>query len=519
MEFVLKHKKDPVTGQPLTSSGIIRLHVDQDTETQKWQCPILTKPFADHTKIVAVLTEKNEGYVYSYEAFYELNVKTKNWYDLTTGKKFHPKKDVLLLNDPSNKDLQAKRDSQSFWHMQHMRNKNTTKFCKQYEHSKICNGNTYYGTNPKTTKGTRKRKGRKGSCSKKKKLEAEEASSTSPKKKVRPYKVLAKDVTGVQHTMGKASSSFTSTSMDVSHQNEDREATEEEILRNYIRIIKATKKGEKGYVRMMIRVGKEDEDIVDILLELHCDIVPRTCMNFIQLCQQHKYDDTTFHRLIPSFMIQGGSNKYSSSSTKSEEKDSNIWGTTGFKDEFDRRLKHSEPGVVSMANSGPNTNLQQFFITFKECPHLDNKHSIFGLVVDGMDRFVEKVKKVETDKKDKPTVPITIVTTEILTDPIQEVIDMEDKRLEELAGSRANKLSTKTTATKGGDSSKKRKNAPPDNSSSGGGSGRAVSESICRRILLLRWQHRTVWMIWRHHQIHSICHLSRQKSHPPQRKR
>jgi peptidyl-prolyl cis-trans isomerase-like protein 2 len=178
-------------------------------------------------------------------------------------------------------------------------------------------------------------------------------------------------------------------------------------------------------------------------------------------------------------MIQGGSNKYTKS--KEHEKDCNIWGTAGFQDEFDRRLKHSEAGVISMANSGPNTNLQQFFITFKECPHLDDKHSVFGLVVDGMDRFVEKLKIVETDKKDKPAVPITIVTTEILTDPIQEVIDVEDKRLEELAASRAVKSSTTTTTnnsgTTAGDSSKKRKKAP-DNSSSGGGVGKYLSKDI-----------------------------------------
>jgi len=191
------------------------------------------------------------------------------------------------------------------------------------------------------------------------------------------------------------------------------------------------------------------------LLELHCDIVPRTCMNFLGLCRRQRYDGTVFHRLIPQFMIQGGKNP------NKEEKDANIWGTTGFKDEFDDRLKHSEAGILSMANAGQHTNLQQFFITFKACPHLDRKHSVFGQVVDGMDRFLEKLKTVETDKKDKPLQPITIVATEILTDPVQEVEDMEDQRLADLAHERSTKEG-KTGSNKVGSEEtkkwKKRKN-------------------------------------------------------------
>jgi len=103
MDFVFKHKRDPVTGKPLQTKQIIQLEMDQDSETNDWQCPVLTKPFSDHTKIVAVISppKGNTAYVYSYEAYKELCLKTKNYVDLTTGLKFHPQKDVIILNDPS----------------------------------------------------------------------------------------------------------------------------------------------------------------------------------------------------------------------------------------------------------------------------------------------------------------------------------------------------------------------------------------------------------------------------------
>lgn len=142
MEFVLAHKRDPVTGGEILRlnaskdvhrstkiTQIIRLHMDRDAE-HRWQCPVLTKPFSDRTKIVAVVDRNPtksdqvgtlEAWVYSYEAYDELNVKTKNWFDLTTGKKFSPKKDVFLLNDPENEVLQQQRDIQGFWHIQNAR--------------------------------------------------------------------------------------------------------------------------------------------------------------------------------------------------------------------------------------------------------------------------------------------------------------------------------------------------------------------------------------------------------------
>jgi len=112
-----------------------------------------------------------------------------------------------------------------------------------------------------------------------------------------------------------------------------------------------------------------------IRLELFADRAPRTCENFEKLAASGFYDGLTFHRVIDAFMIQGGC--------------PNGTGTGGpgytFEDEFRSDLKHDGPGVLSMANSGPNTNGSQFFITHVATPWLDGKHSVFGRVIEGQD--------------------------------------------------------------------------------------------------------------------------------------
>ncbi|MEL7643764.1 MAG: peptidylprolyl isomerase [bacterium] len=113
----------------------------------------------------------------------------------------------------------------------------------------------------------------------------------------------------------------------------------------------------------------------DIVIDLFADKVPNTVNNFVFLARQGYYDGTIFHRVIADFMAQGG--------------DPTGTGMGGpgyqFADEFDRSLKHDKPGVLSMANAGPDTNGSQFFITHVPTPWLDLKHSVFGQVVKGMD--------------------------------------------------------------------------------------------------------------------------------------
>ncbi|MCU0500837.1 MAG: peptidylprolyl isomerase [Anaerolineae bacterium] len=112
-----------------------------------------------------------------------------------------------------------------------------------------------------------------------------------------------------------------------------------------------------------------------IVLKLYASQAPRTVNNFVCLADDGYYDGVTFHRVIPDFMVQTG--------------DPTGTGRGGpgytFKDEFDPKLKHDQPGVLSMANAGPGTNGSQFFITHVPTPWLDGKHSVFGQVTQGQD--------------------------------------------------------------------------------------------------------------------------------------
>jgi len=153
-----------------------------------------------------------------------------------------------------------------------------------------------------------------------------------------------------------------------------------------------------------------DTSLGSFEIELYAKECPETVWNFINLAEGRQetvkegnfYDGLGFHRIIDGFMIQGGCPL------------GNGTGGPGYKfqDEFDPSLRHDNEGILSMANAGPGTNGSQFFITLGPQPHLDDRHSVFGRVVQGMD-IVRSIGSVETGTMDRPLDPVVINSVSI----------------------------------------------------------------------------------------------------------
>ncbi|KAI1287598.1 RING-type E3 ubiquitin-protein ligase PPIL2 [Halotydeus destructor] len=372
--FLKKFGKDPVSGEALDAKQLVKLNYTRNNEGF-YHCPVMFKTFNENSHIVAI---KTTGNVFSYEAVEELNIKTKNFRDLINDETFS-KKDIITIQDPMNAD---KMNAADFYHF-----KNRLQWLDEEDTS---NPNFRIKKMDMITKAT---------------LEELSKSETnflpSTSKSERTFEEKASDtVNAAPYSTGRAAASLTSTVM------EPHTKVEAALLSDDT--IKYQKVNKKGYLQLQTSLGT-------LNFELYCDQAPKACDNFIRHCRNGYYDNTVFHRLIKNFMVQGGDPAGTGKGGES------VFGAP-FEDEFRQHLSHTGRGILSMANSGPNTNKSQFFITFRSCKHLDKKHTVFGRLVGGLDTL-EKIEKSKVDEKDRPLEPITVLKSIIYVDPFAEIID------------------------------------------------------------------------------------------------
>lgn len=174
---------------------------------------------------------------------------------------------------------------------------------------------------------------------------------------------------------------------------------EEQERKMVYKKIRKGKKG-KGYVRVVTNIGH-------LNIELHCDRVPTTCDNFLTLCEKKYYDGLPWHRVVPGFIAETGD------PTGTGEGGQSAWGGC-IKDEIRTNLTHEAAGVVSMANTGRNTNKSRWFICFDAAPHLDGSHTVFGKVVGGL--YVLQKMESEAERGH----PLTVERIEVLVNPVRQ---------------------------------------------------------------------------------------------------
>jgi len=369
--YLKKYKANPCTGETLDSKGLTKLNM-QKNAAGEYHCPVMYKVFNQSTHIAFI---KATGNVFCYEAIEELNFKAKNFKDLLTDEPF-VKSDVIVIQDPRN---MTKFNLSSFHHV-----KNSLKVDDEEL--------TRAKTDPKARMRSVNHETRDT-------LQELERTYKAPET-VTSAVVKADKFNAAHYSTGLRGASLTSTAYDRILEI-DTAILDESIVK--YRLIK-----KKGYVRLNTNYGP-------LNLELYCDTVPKTCENFLKLATKGYFNNTIFHRSIRHFCLQGGDPTGTGTGG-----DSHFGGT--FKDEFKPQYSHTGRGVLSMANSGPDTNKSQFFITYRSCKHLDGKHTIFGKLVGGMDTLTT-VEAIGTDNKDKPVQDIFLERIAIFVDPFQEVED------------------------------------------------------------------------------------------------
>uniref|UniRef100_A0A672JC93 RING-type E3 ubiquitin-protein ligase PPIL2 n=1 Tax=Salarias fasciatus TaxID=181472 RepID=A0A672JC93_SALFA len=368
--WIKKYGTNPATGEKLEAKSLIKLNFSKNNDG-KYHCPVMFNVFTNNSHIVA---NRVTGNVFSFEAVEQLNIKTKSFKDLLTDEPF-ARKDIITLQDPTNLD---KFNVSDFFHV-----KNNMK-CLDPDEEKAKQDPAYHlkTTNLET---------RETLAELYKDYKGDQLLASTMKE---PEAKKTDKLNAAHYSTGRVSASFTSTAMTPATTHEADAISDDAVRYQYVK--------KKGYVRLHTNKG-------DLNIELHCDKVPKAGENFIRLCKKGYYDGTIFHRSIRNFMIQGGDPTGTGTGGES------FWGKP-FKDEFRPNLSHAGRGVLSMANSGPNTNNPPVLLS--SCPEADQL--ICPPVVGGFEALTA-MENVESDPKtDKPKAEIKLISTSVFVDPYEE---------------------------------------------------------------------------------------------------
>ncbi|KAE8154950.1 hypothetical protein BDV25DRAFT_126145 [Aspergillus avenaceus] len=408
LPWIKKHGTNPVNGAPLKNSDLIKLNIAKN-ESDEYVDPVTYKVLTDNTHVVAL---RNTGNVFAWDTVERLNIKGKLWRDLVTDEEFG-RKDIITLQDPQNIES---RNLNSFNYL-----KEGESGMPEKEEESSVNASAL-GSSAKilkakeaVAKARSERAQKVGTSAVAKKADgtpvatAQSKAASHQSGKPVPYNAA-------RHTTGLAAASLTSTGMTPHTSGELALLSDEEYM------LKRGRVKQKGYARISTTSG-------DVNLELHTEYAPKAVWNFLKLAKKGYYRDVTFHRNIKGFMIQGGDPSGTGRGGES------VWGKY-FNDEFEGPLKHDSRGTLSMANKGKNTNSSQFFIAYRALPHLNNKHTIFGHVIDDPTPSSTTLNNLESHpvnaSTNRPTPDIRIKDVTIFVDPFEEFL--KQKQTEEAKG-------------------------------------------------------------------------------------
>ncbi|KAL8814233.1 MAG: hypothetical protein Q9223_006526, partial [Gallowayella weberi] len=367
--------------------------------------PVTFKVFTNNTHIVAL---KNTRNVFAYDTIERLNIKAKNWRDLVSEEEFS-RKDIVTLQDPQNVES---RNLSSFKYLQEGASTLTPEQQRERNDPSRNVNTTALGNGASLFKPPPKKEQlpdiNPDALASNRASIAKTLSSLPPNKSPMPSssvstptstgKSIPTNQPRALHTTGLAAASLTSTGL-TPHTTADLATLSQET---YLLTPRRVRK--KGYALLTLA-----PPFGEIHFELAPEFAPKAVWNFITLAKKGYYNDVLFHRNIPGFMIQGGD------PTGTGKGGTSCWGKN-FADEFDGPLssKFDKRGLLAMANKGKDSNGSQFFITYRPCPHLVRKHTVFGQVVydevggnDGANAGSETLKVLERVPGDDQSRPKT----------------------------------------------------------------------------------------------------------------